>query len=71
MRTNAKLPKALGKKIKRLRKEKGLTQEQLAEKIGVSRAYMGYVEQGRNTASLEVLEKVSKVLKVPLSQLFS
>lgn len=71
MRTNAKLPKTLGKKIKKLRKEAGLTQEQLAEKVGVSRAYMGYVEQGRNTPSLEVLEKISKVLKVPLSQLFS
>jgi len=31
----------------------GLTQEELAEKVGISRAYMGYIEQGRYSASLE------------------
>ncbi len=70
MRKNAKLPKALGKRLQRLRKGTNLTQEQLAEKVGISRAYMGYIEQGRNTASLEVLEKIAKVLKVKLSDLF-
>lgn len=70
MRTNAKLPKSLGKKIQKLRKEAGYTQEQLAEKIGVSRAYMGYIEQGRNTPSLEVLGKISKHLRISLSKLF-
>jgi len=70
MRKNATLPKALGKRIQKRRKDKGLTQEELAEKIKVSRAYMGFIEQGRNTPSLEVLEKISKVLNIPLSDLF-
>ena len=70
MRKNAKLPKALGKKIQRLRKKMGLTQEELAEKVGISRAYMGYIEQGRYSASLEVIEKIAKVLKVKMSDLF-
>lgn len=47
-----------------------MTQEELAEKVGISRAYMGYIEQGRNVPSLEVLEKVSRVLRIPLSDLF-
>ena len=47
-----------------------LTQEELAEKVGVSRAYMGYIEQGRNTPSLEVIEKVARNLKISLSDLF-
>lgn len=70
MRKNAKLPKRLGKKIQRRRKEVGYTQEELADKIGVSRAYMGYIEQGRNAPSLEVLEKIAKHLKLSLSGLF-
>jgi transcriptional regulator with XRE-family HTH domain len=69
MRSNAKLPKIISKRIKRLRGELGLTQEDLAEKVGVSRVYVGYVEQGRNTPSLEILEKIAKALKVKLSDL--
>lgn len=70
MRKNAKLPKALGKTIQRRRKESGLTQEELGYKIGISRAYMGYIEQGRYAPSLEVLEKIARALKTPLKQLF-
>ena len=69
MRKNAKLPKALGKKVQQARKKTGLSQEAVAFKVGVSRAYMGYIEQGRNVPSLEVLQKVAKVLKVKLSDL--
>lgn len=69
MRKNAKLPKVLGKKVQRFRKKTGLSQEAVAFKVGISRAYMGYIEQGRNAPSLEVLQKVAKVLKVKLSDL--
>ena len=67
MRKNAKLPKVLGKKIQRKRTEMGLTQEKLADKVGISRAYMGYIEQGRNAPSLEVLEKIARVLKTSIN----
>lgn len=67
MRSNAKLTKTICKRIKKYRSERGLTQEELAEKVGVSRVYIGYVEQGRNTPSLEILEKITKALKVNLS----
>lgn len=70
MRKNAKLPKTLGKRIQKLRRNTDITQEELAEKIGISRAYMGFIEQGRYSASLEVLEKIAKVLKVKMSDLF-
>lgn len=69
MRSNAKLTKTICKRIKKYRSDKGLTQEDLAEKVGVSRVYIGYVEQGRNTPSLETLEKIAKSLKVSLSDL--
>lgn len=70
MRKNAKLPRVLGKKIQKRRKELGLTQEDVGYKVGISRAYMGYIEQGRNAPSLEVLEKISKVLKSPIRDFF-
>lgn len=70
MRKNAKLPKVIGKRVQRLRKNHKYTQEELAEKVGISRAYMGYIEQGRYSPSLEVLEKVAKALKVSISNLF-
>ncbi|MCX6726733.1 MAG: helix-turn-helix transcriptional regulator [Candidatus Shapirobacteria bacterium] len=69
MRTNAKLTKTICKRIKGFRHDQGLTQEELAEKVGVSRVYIGYVEQGRNTPSLEMLEKIAKALKVKLSEI--
>lgn len=67
MRKNAKLPRVLGKKIQKRRKEVGLTQEELADKVGVSRAYMGYIEQGRNAPSLGVLEKIARVLRTSIN----
>jgi len=70
MRKNAKLPKVLGGKIQKRRKEMELTQEELGDKVGISRAYMGYIEQGRYAPSLEVLEKIAKVLKSPIGNFF-
>lgn len=71
MRKNAKLPKVLGRKIQKRRNQLELTQEDVADKVGISRAYMGYIEQGRNAPSLEILEKIAKVLKSPISEFFS
>ena len=69
MRKNSKLPRTLGKNIQRLRKVAGLTQEKLAGKIKMSRAYIGYIEQGRNAPSLEALEKIARALKTTVSAL--
>ena len=69
MRKNAKLTKTICKRIKKFRNEMGFTQEDLAEKVGVSRVYIGYVEQGRNSPSLEILEKIAKSLKVRIGDL--
>lgn len=71
MRKNSKLPKNLGKRIQKKRKDNNLTQEELAEKVKISRAYMGYIEQGRYAPSLEVIERIARVLKIKISDLFS
>lgn len=48
-----------------------MTQEKLAEKVGISRAYMGYIEQGRNTPSFKVADKIAKAFKVKMKDLIS
>lgn len=67
MRKNAVLPRVLGKRIQKARKISGMTQEDLADKVGISRAYMGYIEQGRNAPSLEVLNKIARVLRISIN----
>jgi DNA-binding XRE family transcriptional regulator len=69
MRKNSKLPKVVGNKIQKRRKEMGLSQDELGARVGISRVYMGYIEQGRYAPSLEVLNKIAKVLKINAGQL--
>lgn len=62
--------KRLGQRIKQLRKEKDMTQEDLAFKAGVDRSYMGFVERGERNPTLTKLNKIAQSLKVSLSELF-
>lgn len=61
----------LGNKAQKLRKSLGFTQEELAEKLKISRTHMGHIEQGRKSPSLKVMEKLARALKVKVSDLFS
>ncbi len=60
----------LGKKIQKLRKQQGITQEAFAERVHISRTHMGHIEQGRAAPSLKLLTKLAKALTVPVSELF-
>lgn len=53
------------------RKAKGLTQEQLAKQIGISRAYLTNIERGEHTPSLKVAQKISNILEAKTDDLFS
>ncbi len=65
-------PKSLGAKIQKIRNRitPKMTQADLAEKIGITTVYMGFIEQGRYVPSVEVLEKIARALKIKLSDLF-
>lgn len=63
------LYKKLGERIEELRKKKGITQEELAEKSGLHRAYFWDIENGRNI-SIKTAYKIARALGVTLSQLF-
>lgn len=62
--------RALGKKVQKLRMESNLTQEELAHQLGISRVYMGYIEQGRESPSLKLLMKMSRKFKMRVEDLF-
>ncbi len=59
----------LAKRLKELRKKKKLTQLELAEKTGLSHAYIGRLEIGRYDPQLSTLKKLAKVLKVSIAEL--
>lgn len=61
---------AFGQNLKRLRKMKHLTQEKLAEMIGVNQRQLTRIEVGRSFISAETLEKLYFALGVSFSQLF-
>jgi transcriptional regulator with XRE-family HTH domain len=62
--------KDLGLRIKALRKERGITQEELAGRAELSRTYLTVLETGGKAASLDSLFRISKVLGVNPGELF-
>jgi transcriptional regulator with XRE-family HTH domain len=61
--------KNLGITLKKLRKERGLTQAQLAERADVHRIYIAQIEAQTKMPSLAALERIAKALKVKVSKL--
>lgn len=61
-----KLSNKIAKKIKILRKARGLTQQQLADLLGVQRATISNYEIGRRSPHIKELEKVAEILGVNL-----
>ena len=63
--------KLLGQKIKRIRKNRGLTQEQLAEMIDIAPRNLSRIEIGESFVSAETLDKLLLALNVTAQELFS
>jgi transcriptional regulator with XRE-family HTH domain len=61
---------AFGKRVADLRLKRGLTQDQLASKTGLSIDTIGAVEQGRRWARLTTLHKLAKALGTTTDDLF-
>jgi transcriptional regulator with XRE-family HTH domain len=58
-----------GEHLRELRTSAGLSQEALAEKAGLHRNYIGHVERGEKTASLDVLIRLAAAFDVSLPRL--
>lgn len=62
--------KLVGGKVRELRKERGLSQEDLGELSGFHFSYIGGLERGERNVSLENLAKVAETLGVDIGELF-
>ncbi|MDP8248994.1 MAG: helix-turn-helix transcriptional regulator [Candidatus Tritonobacter lacicola] len=62
--------KKVGQKIRELRQERGLSQEQLAFEADLHRAYIGQIERGEKNIGVQNLEKIAKALKVSIKEIF-
>ncbi len=60
----------LGRRIQKIRQEKGLTQEKLAEKVGVSTTWVGYIETGYRRPNLKLVYKIARILGVNVKDIF-
>lgn len=70
-RTLRREDKQLAQRIRALRQAQGLTQEELAVRLGVSPTYIAHVETYWRGLSLPVLYRLAKVFGIPLRDLFS
>lgn len=61
--------KAVGKVIRKLRKEKGLSQEVFSGLAGIARSHLSMIESGDKHANFETVWKIANAFKIPPNQL--
>ena len=57
------LQNKMGEKIRQIRKSKGLTQEQLAERIGIDNKHLSRIENGKHMPTYKILKNLAEVLE--------
>lgn len=62
---------AFGEAVREARKSKKLSQEQLADRAGLHRTYIGMIERGEKNITLSNISKIAKALDVSMSELFN
>ena len=66
-----KITAETGQRIRYFRQLRGISQEALALKIGMSPAYLGHLERGLKCPTIDTLHRITDALDVPLSDFFS
>jgi transcriptional regulator with XRE-family HTH domain len=61
----------IGERIKSIRRARGLTQEEVAEKAGIKSSYVTGIETGKRNSSLKTVAKLLNALNVEPSELFN
>lgn len=59
-----------GNKVAELRKGQKMSQEELADKCGLHRTYLGAIERGEKSPTLNTVYKIAKGLNININQLF-
>ena len=65
-----KIQNELGRKLKALRIDKGLTQEQLAFEVDISRDYLSNIELGKHPVNIKTLYKLAQFFEVDMKYFF-
>lgn len=71
MQLNTDILKIFGENIRKIRKEKGLSQEELAFKANLHRTYIGMIERAEKNITLINIEKIANALEVNIKELFN
>lgn len=59
-----RMAETFGANVRKVRKERGMTLEALADEVGLAYSYVGEIERGRKNPTLDVVERIAVVLKV-------
>lgn len=65
------LRRILAQNLRRVRQERSLTQEELADLAGINRNYVGMIEREENAATVDVLESLAKALNIEAADLLA
>lgn len=60
----------LGKNLKRIRTEKGISQVDIARSLDVSRGFISNIENGKRNPTLATIAKIAQAIGVPIDELF-
>ncbi|MBM3484049.1 MAG: helix-turn-helix transcriptional regulator, partial [Alphaproteobacteria bacterium] len=58
----------VGQRVRRLRRERGLTQAQMAERLGVSTSYLNLIERNQRPVTVQFLLKLGQVFDIDLQR---
>ena len=70
MKTSDHIKQEFGSRVRELRKQKGLSQEDFSFECGLDRTYVSQVEQGKRNISLQNIKAMADALSVPVAALF-
>ena len=69
METKRNILLSFGEKVREIRKDKGLSQEELAHKADLHRTYIGMIERAEKNITLLNIEKIANALEVNIKEL--
>lgn len=64
------LREIVAKNLRQLRRASGMSQEELADRAGINRNYVGYLEKSQHAATVDMLQKLADVLEVDPIEFF-
>ena len=65
-----KIKNNIARKVKYLKKKKGISQEKLAEYVNLSREHISCIERAKNLATIETLYNIAKYFKINIKDFF-